>query len=152
MTGVELHDGEPVHDGQVDDGPVPPRRAVAFEMDRSTTLAFDRRFAEGVGQVVIYMTPQHQGSQPIVLGNDCLVLRIDEVLPLVHWLVDAYGRRLEGTVWDLAAGGCRTCRNRRRVHVPFDPADVECPACTPRAEQRIRDRLWFRHWPRRSRP
>lgn len=137
-AGIEPRDAV---EGEPFDGPY-DRSAIAFEVDYDTTEEFAGAFHESPGQTVIYLRRSNERDRELerLSGNDCLVLRVDELLPLVHRLIDRYGRVVESTVWDLAAGGCRTCANSRRVN------RRPCPTCSPRAEKRLRDRLWFRHW------
>lgn len=49
---------------------------------------------------------------------------------------------MDAAMVDVAAGGCRTCNNTRRVNralIDLDGVTGEpCPVCIPRAEERIK--------------
>lgn len=62
----------------------------------------------------------------------CVRVTMDEAPNLIERLVGAYAETMQHLAVDLAAGGCRTCRNERVVR------GAPCPTCTPRAENRIR--------------
>lgn len=75
----------------------------------------------------------------------CVRVCVDEVRSLVIDLLVAEGDVLNRLVLDLAAGGCRNCRNDRRIdRDPFadlaggPPTGRPCPTCVPRAEERLR--------------
>lgn len=106
----------------------------------------------GKGTVIVQLMTE-RGS--FTEGDDGLGyvvrLTVDEQPVLLAALLDAYRNAVQTALVDLAAGGCRTCGNRRRVGTnPLagllggDEGGTPCPTCIPRAERRLRDRLSFR--------
>lgn len=106
----------------------------------------------GKGTVIVNLVTE-QGGHTVGPDGCTYVLRltIDEQPVLLGALLDAYRNAVQTALVDLAAGGCRTCDNRRRVGTnPLagllggDEGGTPCPTCIPRAERRLRDRLSFR--------
>ncbi len=98
-------------------------------------------------QVILWLADETTGStrMPNDAGEWCVRLRADQISPFIRDLLDAQAKTLSNILLDVAAGGCRTCGNERRIGINHfamltggDAGGEPCPVCVPRAEERIR--------------
>lgn len=102
------------------------------------------------GQTVIWLEDPNTGADGPGDGTQwCATVRLPELPGLIQQLFEAYTKQMQDLAVDLAAGGCRTCKNTRRVNgnplaalMGQDDGSKPCPDCLPRAEKRLRDRIW----------
>lgn len=75
-------------------------------------------------------------------GEWCVRITVPDAPIIIEQLVAAYANSIQAAMVDVAAGGCRTCSNTRRVNralIDLDGITGEpCPVCIPRAEERIK--------------
>lgn len=108
-------------------------------------------------QVILWLKDEHGRTESPDDLSYCVRLPVDEAPQVIADLVEAYASVMQEAMIDIAAGGCRTCGNRRRIAVDggrwsalFHGGEFKpCPVCVPRAEKRIRASLFL---PRRHRP
>jgi hypothetical protein len=106
----------------------------------------DRVQPWGGAQVILWLADARTGATEDEDGlTFCIQLKADAIAPLIHDLANAHNEVLSRIMLELAAGGCRTCGNRRKVNVNHlaalmggDEGGEPCPTCVPRAEERIR--------------
>lgn len=96
-------------------------------------------------QVVIWLASEADGSTDNPHGGKYAVrVRADAIGPFVRDLLDAQSATLANIMLDVAAGGCRTCSNTRKINVDHltslaaDGGGEPCPVCVPRATDRLR--------------
>ena len=113
----------------------------AFGVDRVTSW--------GGHQVTVWLSDAATGATQTAHGEQYVVqLDLVSAPDLIVALVRAYQEAAQGALVDVAAGGCRTCGGSRKVGPDgrpylglFGGEWKPCPACVPRAERRIRDRV-----------
>lgn len=97
--------------------------------------------AFGGKQIILWLEDETTGAiGPNELTNWCVRLTVDEARLIIPAIFDAYAQTMQDIATELAAGGCRTCRNTRRDLTNSGP----CPVCMPRAERRLRDKVILR--------
>ncbi|MGH9095626.1 MAG: hypothetical protein ACRDXE_10735 [Acidimicrobiales bacterium] len=88
-------------------------------------------------QIIVQM--RHEGTGALADGQGStymLRMTADEAPAVIGALIETYAEMMATALMRVAAGGCRTCGDRRTV-------DGEpCPKCTPRAEKRVKDALY----------
>lgn len=95
-------------------------------------------------QIIIWLEDEITGSTSKGNGQGewCVRLTVDEAPRAIEALTTAYVNTIQSVLVDVAAGGCRTCDNTRRVNrnlIDLDGVSGDpCPVCIPRAEERIR--------------
>jgi hypothetical protein len=95
-------------------------------------------------QVILWLEDEttHSSTKSDGQGEWCVRLTVDEAPQVIAALNAAYSQTMQHALIDVAAGGCRTCNNTRRVNrAMFDLKGTSgdpCPVCIPRAEERIR--------------
>ena len=95
-------------------------------------------------QVILWLEDEitHQRQFGPSGTTPCVRLTVDEAPAFIEQLIAAYSQTMQHALIDVAAGGCRTCNNTRRVNralLDLDGTSGEpCPVCIPRAEERIR--------------
>jgi hypothetical protein len=101
-------------------------------------------------QIIVHLADEVTKSREKPDGNGTWVVRItaDEAPRIIQALQQAYAETMQRALIEVAAGGCRTCNNTRRVNrAVMDLEGVTgepCPVCIPRAEERIRKTLFLR--------
>ncbi len=90
-------------------------------------------------QIIIWIGDRNDPSQE---HNYAVAVPINDAPKFLAQFQEAYARAMQNVALELAAGGCRTCGNRRYV-IPegepvFNPRRDPCPKCIPRAEERIK--------------
>lgn len=76
-----------------------------------------------------------------------VTLAAADVPGFIQDVVGAYAVTMQNLAIHLAAGGCRTCGGERMVRAPGDglfDRSVPCPVCLPRADERLRRRVFRR--------
>lgn len=93
-------------------------------------------------QIILWLEDETTHQQEWDGVQRCVRLTIDEAPAVIEQLISAYSQTMQNALIEVAAGGCRTCGNTRRVNqalLDFNRTSGEpCPVCIPRAEERIR--------------
>lgn len=91
-------------------------------------------------QVILWLEDETTGQRTWDGTEHCVRVTVDKAPALIQELVRAYAETMQNALIEVAAGGCRTCNNTRRVNgVMFQRGSGDpCPKCMPRAEERIR--------------
>lgn len=118
-----------------------------------------RRVESFVGKQIIIWLSEEQGGATGPQGDGgpqwCVRVTADDAPRVMRELADAYVSVMQALALDLAAGGCRTCSNTRKVSTDASgkqrayvglmdgEAWQPCPVCVPRAEKRLRSIAHF---------
>lgn len=99
----------------------------------------------GAHQIIIWLADEQShatGPNGASGPQWCVRITVDKAATHLRAFLDAYAQVMSELTIDVAAGGCRTCKNKRKVNqalFDFDNVTGEpCPVCLPRAEERIR--------------
>ena len=116
----------------------------------SECFVIDKIEATSRHQIIVTLKGERTGADGPGDGTQYVVrITVDEAATIVRDLFDAYARALSELAIDVAAGGCRTCGNERRVNrALFDFTGTSgdpCPVCVPRAVKRIKDKTFTRN-------
>lgn len=93
-------------------------------------------FMDG-GQIIIWLKDEQTGATEDDQGlSYCVRITLMEAPGWIGQFLAAYAKSMQSVATNLAAGGCRECRNERKIY--RDGKWKECPKCIPRAEERLR--------------
>ena len=100
-------------------------------------------------QVILWLEDEVTHSTTMPEGGEwCVRITVPEAPAVIEQLVAAYTHSFQKAMIEVAAGGCRTCNNTRRVNralIDLDGMTGEpCPVCIPRADERIRKSMSVR--------
>lgn len=85
-------------------------------------------------QVIIWLEEEHTGKTEDERGlSYCVRVPVGDAPRVMQEMIAAYVKAMENTMVHVAAGGCRTCHNKRFVN------GEPCPVCIPRAEKRVQN-------------